>query len=56
MNLSNGVLPSPGEDGWGRTQPIGRGVEPLNHGKVGMVGEKNDGVVRTRRAVPRRSI
>ena len=56
MNLSKGLLPSPDEDGWGRTQPTGRGVEDLDHGKAGTVGKTNEGVVRIRRLVPRRSV
>jgi hypothetical protein len=56
MNLSKGLLPSPSEDGWGRTQPIGRGVEYIDHGKAGTVGKTNEGVIRIRRPVPRRSV
>jgi hypothetical protein len=55
MNLSNEVLPSPGEGGWGRTQPTGNGVEEVDHGKVGVAG-KRDGANRPRRNAVRRSV
>jgi hypothetical protein len=54
--MSRGVLPSPEEGGWGRTQPTGSGVEKLDQGKSGIVGEKKDGLVRTRRTIVRRSV
>jgi hypothetical protein len=54
--LSNGVLSSLSKDGCGRTQPISRGVEKVDHGKVGTVGKKKDGVDSARRAVPRRRV
>jgi hypothetical protein len=55
MNLSKGVLPSPGEGGWGRMHPTESGVEDSDQGKGGMAGEK-DGAVRTRRDVAKISV
>jgi len=56
MNLSKGGLPSPVEDGWGRIQATDRGVEEVDQGNVGIVGEKIVGVARTRRAMPRNNV
>ncbi len=33
-----------------------RGVEDVDHGKMGRVGEKKDGAVRARRAALRKSV